>query len=92
MAQFLFIVSRTAPQTYRYLLDVFVDDMTRVVFDRRVVDRLRSPGTPRIERRCGERRHLDITAELDVRGWELVRLHHVPARSAQPGYASFALM
>ena len=49
MSEFLFIVSRTAPQTYRYLLDVFVDDMTRVVFDRRVVDRLRSPGTPRIE-------------------------------------------
>jgi hypothetical protein len=73
--EFVFIVSRTAPQTYRYLMHVFADDTTCVVFDRRAGERRRSQGTPRIERRRGERRHRAITAELELRGWELVRLH-----------------
>ena len=57
MADLVFIVSRTEPKQYLYLKHVFADETRDVVLDRRTVDR----------------RHRDITRELQSSGWALVR-------------------
>jgi hypothetical protein len=44
-----------------------------VVLDRRMGERRRSLSPPPVERRHIERRHRDITRELQSSGWALVR-------------------
>ena len=73
MADLVFIVSRTEPTQYLYLKHVFADETRDVVLDRRTVDRRRTLRPPPIERRHIDRRHRDITRELQSSGWALVR-------------------
>ena len=73
MADLVFIVSRTEPKQYLYLKHVFADETRDVVLDRRSVDRRRTLRPPPIERRHIDRRHRDITRELQSSGWALVR-------------------
>ena len=73
MADFVFIVSRTEPRQYFYLKHVYADESRDVVLDRRGGERRRSQQRPPTERRHVERRHRDITRELQSSGWALVR-------------------
>ncbi len=74
MADLVFIVSRTEPKQYLYLKHVFADESRDVVLDRRTsVERRRSLRPPALERRHIDRRHRDITRELQSSGWALVR-------------------
>jgi len=73
VADLVFIVSRTEPKKYLYLKHVFADETRDVVLDRRTVDRRRTLRPPPIERRHIDRRHRDITRELQSSGWALVR-------------------
>ena len=73
MADFLFIVSRTEPKQYFYLKHVYGDESRDVILDRRGGERRRSSRPPPIERRHIDRRHRDITGELQSSGWALVR-------------------
>ncbi len=73
MAALVFIVSRTEPKHYLYLKHVFADESRDVVLDRRLGDRRRTLRPPPLERRHIDRRHRDITSELQSSGWALVR-------------------
>ncbi len=73
MADLVFIVSRTEPKQYFYLKHEFADESRDVVLDRRLGDRRRSLRPPLIERRHIDRRHRDVTRELQSSGWALVR-------------------
>ena len=73
MADLVFIVSRTEPKQYLYLKHAFADETRDVVLDRRSIDRRRTLRPPPIERRHIDRRHRDITRELQSSGWALVR-------------------
>jgi len=74
MADLVFIVSRTEPKHYLYLTHVFADESKDVVLDRRIGgERRRSLRSLRIERRHIDRRHRDVTTELQSSGWALVR-------------------
>jgi hypothetical protein len=73
MADLVFIVSRTEPKHYRYLKHEFADESSDVVLDRRAGERRRSQRPPPIERRHMQRRHRDVTGELQSSGWALAR-------------------
>src|SRR5439155_22136279 len=73
MADLLFIVSRTEPKQYLYLKHVYADESRDVVLDRRLSERRRTLRPPPVDRRRIERRHRDITRELQSSGWALVR-------------------
>ena len=73
MADLVFIVSRTEPKQYLYLKHVFADESRDVVLDRRLSERRRTLRPPPVDRRRIERRHRDITRELQSSGWALVR-------------------
>ena len=73
MADLVFIVSRTEPKQYLYLKHVFADQSRDVVLDRRAGERRRSLRPPPMDRRHIDRRHRDITRELQSWGWALVR-------------------
>ena len=74
MADLVFIVSRAEPKQYLYLKNVFADESRDVVLDRRIGgERRRSLRLPPVERRHIDRRHRDITRELQSSGWALVR-------------------
>ena len=76
MADFLaFIVSRTAPKTYMNIKRAFADEEreVRVILDRRECERRRRQALPQTDRRHGERRHRDVTGELQSTGWAMVR-------------------
>ena len=73
MADLVFIVSRTEPKQYFYLKHEFADESRDVVLDRRLGERRRSLRPPQFERRYVDRRHRDITRELQSSGWALVR-------------------
>ena len=75
MADFSVIVSRTAPQTYMHLKRAFADEErdVRVILDRRERERRRSQQLPQTDRRHVERRHRDVTGELQSTGWAVVR-------------------
>jgi len=73
MADLVFIVSRTEPKRYLYLKHEFADESRDVVLDRRLGERRRSLRPPQFERRYVDRRHRDITRELQSSGWALVR-------------------
>ena len=76
MADFLaFIVSRTEPKTYMNIKRAFADEEreVRVILDRRERERRRSQALPQTDKRHGERRHRDVTEELQSTGWATVR-------------------
>ena len=75
MADLVFIVSRTEPKTYGYIKHVFADENrdVRVILDRRGRERLRRLRPLPTERRHMERRHRDVTEELQSSGWAVVR-------------------
>ena len=75
MAQLLFIVSRTELRAYTIIQQVFADERRNVtvILDRRGCERRRSQGPPSAERRRIERRHRDVTSELQSSGWAVVR-------------------
>jgi hypothetical protein len=72
MPDLLFIVSRAAPKRYMYLKHVYADASRDVVLDRRLGERRQSQRALLTERRYIERRHRDITRELESSGWALV--------------------
>jgi hypothetical protein len=74
MADLVFIVSRTAPKQYFSLKHEFADESRAdVVLDRRLGERRRSLRPPPMERRHIDRRHRDVTRELQSSGWALAR-------------------
>jgi hypothetical protein len=75
MADLVFIVSRTEPKTYRYIQRAFADECrgVGVILDRRGHERRRSQRPLPIERRHMDRRHRDVTGELQSSGWAVVR-------------------
>jgi len=89
MGDLIFVVSRTARQTYLYLKNAFADESRPVVLDRRTRERRRSQRPIPTERRHSDRRHRDVTGELQSSGWAVVR--HVgnrmtdSARCDEPG-------
>jgi len=73
MADLVFIVSRTEPKHYLYLKHEFADEGSDVVLDRRAGERRRSQRPLPIERRHMQRRHRDVTWELQSFGWAVAR-------------------
>jgi hypothetical protein len=74
MTRQLLIVSRSQQERYAYLRYVFDSETGDVILDRRVWDRRcrQEPAAP-AERRFAERRQQDVTSDLQVFGWALVR-------------------
>ena len=73
MADMVFIVSRTDPKQYQYLKHEFADESMDVVLDRRAGERRRRQRPLPTERRHIDRRHRDVTWELQSSGWAVVR-------------------
>ena len=73
VARLLIIVSRTNPAQQTYLKHVFGSQTEDVILDRRVGERRERLARAVPERRRGERRQRDITNDLQVSGWALVR-------------------
>jgi hypothetical protein len=73
MTELVFIVSRSEPKQYLHLKHLYADEHRKVILDRRAGDRRRNQRPPLGERRRWERRHYDITPELQSPGWALVR-------------------
>ena len=69
----LLIVSRTEPGRYEYLQYVFDSETGEVILDRRLVERRHREAPVSAERRRSDRRQRDVTADLRVFGWALVR-------------------
>lgn len=74
----LLIVSRAQQERYAYLQYVFDDETGEVILDRRVHDRRGRHEPIQTDRRREERRQRDVTAELEVCGWALVRFGAKP--------------
>jgi len=73
MAGLLFIVSTTEPGRYAYLKYGVARKSGDVILDRRKEDRRRiHQGAATPDRRNGDRRHRDITRELQASGWAVV--------------------
>ena len=73
VARLLIVVSRTNPAQQTYLKHVFGSQTEDVILDRRVGERRERLARAVPERRRGERRQRDITNDLQVSGWALVR-------------------
>jgi hypothetical protein len=73
MADLVFIVSRNEPKHYLYLKHEFADESRDVVLDRRAGERRRSQRPQPTERRHMQRRHRDVTWELQSSGWAVAR-------------------
>jgi hypothetical protein len=73
MTDGLFIVSRTEPKHYLYLMRFWMGTSKDVVLDRRIGERRRILTPLMVERRRAERRHRDLTPELRSSGWAFVR-------------------
>jgi hypothetical protein len=69
----LLIVSRAEPERYEYLRYVFDSETGEVILDRRVLERRRRRAPVPAERRRSDRRQRDVSADLRVFGWALVR-------------------
>jgi hypothetical protein len=69
----LLIVSRSERERYAYLQYVFDSETGDVILDRRVQVRRRRDEPVSAERRREDRRQRDITTDLQVFGWALVR-------------------
>jgi hypothetical protein len=74
MANLLLIVSRTAPERYVYLKHILGSESVDVTLDRRVEERRRRQTLVVVERRRAERRHRDITEDLETLGWAVARM------------------
>ena len=72
-ARLLLIVSRTERLRYAYLKYIFDDETGDVIVDRRVGERRRRQQPAAVEKRRGDRRERDITKDLEISGWALVR-------------------
>ena len=72
-ARLLLIVSRTERLRYAYLKYIFDDETGDVIVDRRVGERRRRQEPAAVEKRRGDRRERDITKDLEISGWALVR-------------------
>jgi len=72
-ARLLLIVSRTERLRYAYLKCIFDDETSDVIVDRRVGERRRRQEPAAVEKRRGDRRERDITKDLEISGWALVR-------------------
>jgi len=72
-ARLLLIVSRTEQLRYTYLKYVFDGETGDVIVDRRVGERRRRQEPAAVEKRRGDRRERDITKDLEISGWALVR-------------------
>src|SRR5215470_12597775 len=70
MAQLLFIVSRAELRAYTFIRHAFAAERRDVAV---ILDRRRSLGPPPTERRHMERRHRDVTSELQSPGWAVVK-------------------
>jgi hypothetical protein len=73
VARLLIIVSRTNPAQHTYLKHVFGSQTEDVILDRRVGERRQRPAPVASERRRIERRQRDISQDLQISGWALVR-------------------
>ena len=73
MARLLIIVSRTNPAQHTYLKHVFGSQTEDVILDRRVGERRERLARAVPERRRIERRQRDISQDLQLSGWALVR-------------------
>ena len=73
MARLLIIVSRTNPAQHTYLKHVFGSQTEDVILDRRVGERRQRLAPVAAERRRIERRQRDISQDLQLSGWALVR-------------------
>ena len=73
MASLLIIVSRTNPAQHTYLKHVFGSQTEDVILDRRVGERRQRLARAVPERRRGERRQRDLSQDLQISGWALVR-------------------
>ncbi len=73
MAGLLFIVSQSVPARYTYLKHAFGSETAEVILDRRVAERRRRQEPVAVNRRRSERRTRDVTQELKMFGWALVR-------------------
>ncbi len=73
MARLLLIVSRTDLAQYAYLKRVFGSKTVDVILDRRVGEERQSQERAAAERRRMDRRERDITKDLQIFGWALVR-------------------
>jgi hypothetical protein len=69
----LLIVSRSEPERYAYLQYVFDQDNGEVILDRRRENRRGRQAPVSAERRHGDRRQRDVSADLRVFGWALLR-------------------
>lgn len=75
----LLIVSRSEPERYAYLQYVFDQDTGEVILDRRAEHRRSRQEAVSAERRRGDRRQRDVSADLRVFGWALVRYETKPS-------------
>jgi hypothetical protein len=83
MTELVFIVSRSEPKQYLYLKHFYADENREVFLDRRAGERRRNQRPlPLAERRRWERRHYDITRELESPGWAMVRRRPASSRDA----------
>ncbi len=73
VARLLLIVSRTNPAQYAYLTRLFGSKTVDVILDRRVGEERQSQERAAAERRRMDRRERDITKDLQIFGWALVR-------------------
>jgi len=69
----ILIVSRSQPERYAYLQYVFDSSTGAVILDRRVRNRRSRQEPVQTERRGEERRQRDVSSELELYGWALVR-------------------
>ncbi len=73
MASLLFIVSRDELGTYIYLTNAIAWESGGVILDRRIGDRRRIHQQATPERRNDDRRHRDVSRELQASGFALIR-------------------
>lgn len=78
----LAVVAREELPKYTSLTRNFVSETMEVVLDRRAAERRRDDHRVATERRQADRRHHDITADLQNAGWALV--HRPPEASSDP--------
>ena len=73
MVHLLLIVSRTEPGHYTYLRRVFGGAAVDVILDRRMAERRQRLEEAAPDRRREFRRQRDISKDLQVSGWAVVR-------------------
>jgi hypothetical protein len=69
----LIIVSRAHPAQYTYLKHAFEPDAIDVILDRRTGARRQRKNDRGVDRRFRDRRHRDITTDLEKFDWAVVR-------------------